>query len=191
VVLMGNSYYKEHVAGRDFRVSAGSFFQVNSGGAEALVSLVDEYLALSGDERLVDLCCGVGLFALSLAGRAEHVTGIEADSSAVADFRYNAQDLENVTIVEGSAARVLPRIGGPVDGLVLDPPRSGAGERVVGEIVRLAPKRLVYVSCDPATLARDARRLTGSGYRLDRVQPIDLFPQTFHIESVSLFSREA
>ncbi|MFC2015315.1 23S rRNA (uracil(1939)-C(5))-methyltransferase RlmD [Chloroflexota bacterium] len=191
VVLMGNPFYREHVAGRDFRVSAGSFFQVNSGGAEALVSLVDDYLALSGDERLVDLYCGVGLFSLSLAGSVVHMIAVESDSSAVADFRHNARDLENVTLIEGTAGRILPRIEGPVDGLILDPPRSGAGDQVVDEIVRLAPSRVVYVSCDPATLARDARRLTGTGYRLDQVQPVDLFPQTYHVESVALFIRDA
>jgi 23S rRNA (uracil1939-C5)-methyltransferase len=186
-VLMGNPYLVEHVAGRDFRVSAGSFFQVNTGGAEVLVSLVSDYLAPSGDETLVDLYCGVGLFGLALADRVARVVGVEADPSAAIDFRYNAQGLDHVQLVEGVAKTSLPRVEGPVDLLVLDPPRSGAGRRVVGEMARLAPRRIAYVSCDPATLARDARYLTEAGYQLEEVQPVDLFPQTYHVESVALF----
>jgi 23S rRNA (uracil1939-C5)-methyltransferase len=187
VVMMGQPYLVEHVAGRDYRVSVGSFFQVNTAGAEALVALVRDYLAPAGGETLVDLYCGVGLFGLSLAEQVEQVIGVEQDPSSAADFRHNAQGLEHVELVEGAADTMLPRIGGPVDLLVLDPPRAGAGARVVGEIARLSPRRAVYVSCDPATLARDARYLVEAGYHLAEVQPVDLFPQTFHIESVALF----
>jgi 23S rRNA (uracil1939-C5)-methyltransferase len=190
VVLVGNSYLTEHVAGRDYRISAGSFFQVNTAGAEVLVALVREYLAPSGDETLVDLYSGVGLFGLALAGSVGHVIGVEADPSAVADFRYNACGLAHVELLEGKAETALARIEGRVDLLVLDPPRSGAGRQVVGGIARLSPRRIAYVSCDPATLARDARYLVDSGYRLHQVQAVDLFPQTYHIESVALFVME-
>jgi 23S rRNA (uracil1939-C5)-methyltransferase len=186
-VLMGSSHLVEHVAGRDYRVSAGSFFQVNTGGAEALVSLVHGYLAPMGDEILVDLYCGVGLFGLALADRVGRVIGVEADPSAAADFRHNAQGLDHVHLVEGPVKTSLPRVEGPVDLLILDPPRSGAGRRVVGEIARLAPRRIAYVSCDPATLSRDARYLTEAGFHLEEVQPVDLFPQTYHVEAVALF----
>jgi 23S rRNA (uracil1939-C5)-methyltransferase len=162
---------------------------VNTGGAEALVALVRAYLAPAGDETLVDLYCGVGLFGLALADSVGRVIGIEVGPSAVADFRRNTEGMDHVELVEGKAQTVLARLEGPVDLLVLDPPRSGAGARVVGEIARLAPARVVYISCDPATLARDARYLTDAGYQLDDVQPLDLFPQTFHIESVALFAR--
>jgi 23S rRNA (uracil1939-C5)-methyltransferase len=191
VVLMGNPFLVEHVAGRDYRVSAGSFFQVNTGGAEALVALVREYLALAGHETLVDLYCGVGLFGLALADSVGRMVGVEADPSAVADWRHNAQGMDHVELMEGKVQAVLPRLEGPVDLLLLDPPRSGAGERVIGEIARLGPRWAVYVSCDPATLARDARRLVDVGYQLRDVQPLDLFPQTFHIESVALFERDS
>jgi 23S rRNA (uracil1939-C5)-methyltransferase len=191
VVMMGNSYLVEQVAGHDYRISAGSFFQVNTGGAEVLVALVGDYLAPKGDETLVDLYCGVGLFGLPLAGRVKQVIGVEADPSAAADFRHNAQGLAQVELVEGTAERALSRVGGPVDLVVLDPPRSGAGMQVVGEIARLSPRRVAYVSCDPATLARDAGRLVAAGYQLEEVQPVDLFPQTFHVESVALFVRRA
>jgi len=187
VVLMGNAYLTERVAGRDYRISAGSFFQVNTAGAEALVALVTEYLAPKGGETLLDLYCGVGLFGLALAGRVGRVVGIEAAGSAAADFRYNARDLAHVDLLAGKVECLLPTLEEPVDLVVLDPPRSGAGKRVVDEIARLRPRRVVYVSCDPATLARDARYLTEAGFRLAKVQPLDLFPQTYHIESLALF----
>jgi 23S rRNA (uracil1939-C5)-methyltransferase len=190
VVLMGNSHFHEEVAGREYRVSAGSFFQVNTAGAEALVALVRDYLAPTGSEILVDAYCGVGLFGLALTDRVEQLIGVEADPSAIADFRHNAQGLDHVALIEGAAQTSLVRLGGPIDLMVLDPPRSGAEKQVVAEIVRLQPLRLVYVSCDPATLARDARHLTNAGYRLEEVQPVDLFPQTYHVEAVALFVRD-
>jgi 23S rRNA (uracil1939-C5)-methyltransferase len=190
VVLMGNSFLVEHVAGRDFCVSAGSFFQVNTAAAQVLVDLVVEFLAPTGSEILVDLYCGVGLFGLALADRVERVIGIESDPSSAADFRHNARGLDHVRLIESKAQGVLPRLQERVDLVVLDPPRTGAGERVIGEISQLGPQRVAYVSCDPATLARDARHLTATGYRLKNVQPVDLFPQTYHVESVALFAKE-
>ncbi len=189
VVLMGLPYLRERVAGRSYRISAGSFFQVNTGGAEALVALVDEFLAPTGDETLLDLYCGVGLFGLALAPKVGRVIGVEASPGACADFRDNAQGLSHVEVREGQVQAVLPDVQERVDLLILDPPRSGAGAGVVAEIARLAPRRIAYVSCDPATLARDARALVDAGFRLERVQPVDLFPQTYHIESVALFTR--
>ncbi len=189
VVLMGDTSLVEYVAGREHRISAGSFFQVNTAGAEALVALVHDLLLPSGDDTLLDLFCGVGLFGLALAGQVGRVVGVESAPSAAADFRANAAGLKHVTLMEGKAQEVLARVEGSVDLVVLDPPRAGAGERVVAEIARLGPRRIVYVSCDPATLARDARHLVDAGYGLDVVQPVDLFPQTFHVESVNLFVR--
>ena len=187
-VLMGNAYLTECVAGRDYRISAGSFFQVNTAGAEALISVVADYLAPMPDDVLLDLYCGVGLFGLALAERVGRVIAVEYDPSAIADFKHNARELDHVELLEGKAQSALPHLKQSVDLMLLDPPRSGAGEKVVDEMVRLAPRRIAYVSCDPATLARDARRLTERGYRLVEVQPIDLFPQTFHVESVALFA---
>ena len=189
VVLLGHPHYFEHVAGRDYRVSAGSFFQVNTGGAEALVSLVREGLPQTPGNTVVDLYSGVGLFTLALADRAGRVVGVEAAASAAADFRHNARDMEHVQLVEDTVHSALAQIQGPVDALVLDPPRSGAGREVMRDISRLSPERVVYVSCDPATLARDARILVEGGYELQEVQPLDLFPQTYHIETLALFSK--
>jgi 23S rRNA (uracil1939-C5)-methyltransferase len=190
VVLMGDPHLVEHVAGRDYYISAGSFFQVNTAGAEVLVALVHDYLAPTGDETLLDLYCGVGLFGLSLAKQVGRAVGVEADPSAAADFRRNAQGMDHVSLLEGKVQAALAHLEEPVDLVVLDPPRSGAGERAIAEIARLAPRRIVYVSCDPATLARDARRLVDSGYQPEQVQPVDLFPQTYHVESVALFTRQ-
>jgi 23S rRNA (uracil1939-C5)-methyltransferase len=191
VVLMGNRYLTEHVAGRDYRISPGSFFQVNTGGAEALVALIGDYLSPTGSETLVDLYCGVGLFGLVFANNVKRVIGVELDAGASADFRHNAHGLENVTLLEGEAKTELARIEETVELLVLDPPRAGAGQEVVREVVRLSPERIAYVSCDPATLARDAHYLVEGGYELREVQPVDMFPQTYHIESVALFTRQA
>jgi 23S rRNA (uracil1939-C5)-methyltransferase len=190
VVLMGDSVLIDSVAGHDFHISAGSFFQVNTAGAEALVSLVPGYLDPQGHETLVDLYCGVGLFGLVMADSVGRVIGVESSASAAADFQRNARGRANVELLEGKAKDAMARIQEPVDLLVLDPPRSGAGAPTVGEIARLGPSRIVYVSCDPATFSRDSRRFAEQGYGLRLVQPLDLFPQTFHVESVAVFEKD-
>jgi 23S rRNA (uracil1939-C5)-methyltransferase len=187
VVLMGDAHLTEYVAGRDFRVSAGSFFQVNTAGAEALVALVKDYVAATGGERILDLYAGVGLFGLALADDVAHIIGVEADPSAAADFRHNARDKRHVELVEQPVEQALSRMDGPIHAIMLDPPRSGAGRDTMRKIAQLLPERVVYVSCDPATLARDASDLVKAGYQLEEVQPVDLFPQTFHVEAVAHF----
>lgn len=192
VTLVGRDYLFEQVAGHEYRVSAGSFFQVNTGGAEALVDTVTGHLSPRPHETLLDLYCGVGLFSLALAGQVAQVIAVEAQSGAVADARFNveAAGLDNVHVVEGDVARVLATLARPIHAAIADPPRSGCGSEVMTQLVSLRPERLVYVACDPATLARDAKTLTAAGYRLVEVQPLDLFPQTYHIESVGLFVRD-
>ncbi len=189
VNLIGSNYITEVIAGRRFRISATSFFQVNTAAAEELVRVVSEYLAPAGDEALLDAYCGVGTFALSLADKVGHVIGIEEDAGAVADARLNVAELANVEFIEGSVEAFLPQLDRPIDLAVLDPPRQGCKPEALAALVELAPRRIVYVSCDPATLARDARKLAEGGYQLVEVQPVDMFPQTYHIESVALFGR--
>ena len=189
VNLIGNNYITEVVAGRRFRVSATSFFQVNTAAAEELVRVVGEYLAPAGDETLLDAYCGVGTFALSLADKVGQVIGIEEAAGAVADARLNVAELANVEFIEGSVEASLPQLDRRIDLAVLDPPRQGCKPEALAALIELAPHRIVYVSCDPATLARDARKLAGGGYRLVEVQPVDMFPQTYHIESVALFGK--
>lgn len=184
--LIGNNYITELVAGRRFRISATSFFQVNTAVAEELIRLVGHYLAPAGNEVLLDAYCGVGTFALSLADKVGHVIGIEEAAGAVADARLNASDLTNVEFIEGKVETVLPQLDTRIDLAVLDPPRQGCKPEALTALIKLAPHRIVYVSCDPATLARDARTLAEGGYQLVEVQPVDMFPQTYHIESVAL-----
>jgi 23S rRNA (uracil1939-C5)-methyltransferase len=189
--LIGNNFITERVAGRTFRVSARSFFQVNTPQAETLVRCVTDYLDLTGHDSVLDLYSGVGLFALSLADRAEHVVGIEGNSGAAADFVFNAEEMEadNVTILAGPVEEVLADLEMPVDAAVMDPPRTGVDQEALAALARLAPERIVYVSCDPATLARDGRALAEAGYALEVIQPVDMFPQTYHVETVSLWMK--
>ncbi|MGD2177711.1 MAG: 23S rRNA (uracil(1939)-C(5))-methyltransferase RlmD, partial [Anaerolineae bacterium] len=185
--LVGDNRITEVVAGHSYGVSATSFFQVNTPQAAELVRLAMAYLDLEGDETVLDAFCGVGLFTLHLAERAELVIGVESAASAVDDLLQNTEGHGNVEIVEGAAEDVLPEITVPLDAALLDPPRGGLDRFAVDALVELGPERIVYVSCDPATLARDAKRLRNKGYRLVETQPVDMFPQTYHVESVSLF----
>ncbi|MGQ9803697.1 MAG: class I SAM-dependent RNA methyltransferase [Anaerolineae bacterium] len=187
IPLIGQTYITEQVAGYTYRVSAPSFFQANTPQAERLVGLVLEYLALEGREVVLDGYCGVGLFTLPLAERAGLVVAVEMDSAAVDDLLANVADGENVEVVEGPVEAVLADRAGTLDAAVVDPPRGGLSPAALEGLIAARPARLVYVSCDPATLARDARRLSAAGYRLEVVQPVDMFPQTYHIETVSLW----
>jgi 23S rRNA (uracil1939-C5)-methyltransferase len=185
--LVGDNMITEVVAGHSYRVSASSFFQVNTPQAAQLVRLAMAYLDLHGDETVLDAFCGVGLFTLHLAERADLVVAVESSPSAVDDLMENTQDQSNVEIIEGAVEDVLPEITVPLDAALLDPPRGGVDRFALDALVELEPERIAYVSCDPATLARDARRLRSGGYRLAETQPVDMFPQTYHVESVSLF----
>lgn len=189
VNLIGSNHIIEVVSGRSFHISATSFFQINTAAAEELVRVVGEYLAPAGDETLLDAYCGVGTFALSLADKVGQVIGIEEAAGAVADARLNAAEMDNVEFIEGGVEAILPRLDRPIDLAVLDPPRQGCKPEALAALIELAPCRIVYVSCDPATLARDARKLTDGGYQLVEVQPVDMFPQTYHIESAALFEK--
>lgn len=188
--LIGEPWLEEEVAGRTFRYAADSFFQVNTVGAEAMVDLALEMLAPQGHETLLDGYCGVGLFALSLARHVGQVIAVEESWVACEDFAWNARDVDNVALFEGPVDEVLATFDAEerIHLAIIDPPRSGGGQSTVEQLVRLGIPKLLYVSCDPATLARDARLLVEAGYSLQQVQPIDMFPQTFHIESLALFT---
>jgi len=187
--LVGLDYLTEVVCGREFRISATSFFQVNSEQAGQLVDLILDALALEGDEIVLDAYCGVGLFTTFIAERASLVIGIEINPDAVDDAVHNLADAENVTLLEGQVEHALSEIEEQIDAVVLDPPRGGVEKEALDALADQAPECIVYVSCDPATFARDARRLVRKGYTLDWVQPVDLFPQTYHVETVSLLTR--
>jgi len=176
-----------------FRVSPGSFFQVNTPMAALLAEEVIRALesGLPGGGRraaVLDLYCGAGLFSRALAPRVGEVVGVEMAPSACADFRHNLRGLDNVRLLPGPVEEVLPRLSLRPEAAVVDPPRAGLGRRAVRALAALAPSLLVYLSCDPATLARDARELVRSGYRLHSVRLFDLFPQTYHLETLSVWS---
>lgn len=187
VNLIGRNDLNEMVAGHTYRISASSFFQVNTPQAAQLVRLALEYLDLRGDEVVLDGYSGVGLFAVPLAERAGLTIAVETDPWAVEDLLENTAALENVEVIEGPVEAALAGLKQPLDAAVVDPPRTGLTREALEGLVAAAPRRIVYVSCDPATLARDGRRLVDAGYHLVQVQPVDMFPQTYHIETVSLW----
>lgn len=190
LTLVGDSHIVEEVRGRRFRISAATFFPVNTEQLERLIEVVRGYLAPEGHEVLLDACCGVGTFGLSLAGEVSQVIGVEKSNSALADARFNAQNEENVDLIGGRIEDILPDLV-KVDLALLNPPRQGCGRAVIAQLLRLAPDKIVYVSCNPATLARDIKRLGEGGYHLVEAQPVDIFPQAYHIEAVALLERSA
>jgi 23S rRNA (uracil1939-C5)-methyltransferase len=177
------------VSGRSFRVSAGSFFQVNTAMAEKMVEHLLQNLSLQTDMTVLDAYCGVGLFSAFLAPRVGQLVGVESSPSAADDFVENLDEFENVTLYEAAAEDVLPVLDLQPDIILVDPPRSGLEPRALDGLLALNPRVLVYISCDPATLGRDAKRLVSAGYSLLKITPFDLFPQTYHIESISFWER--
>jgi 23S rRNA (uracil1939-C5)-methyltransferase len=174
------------IRGAVFKVSPDSFFQVNSSLLPILIDQVLAGLDLQGHETVLDAYCGVGLFSRFIAPQADRVIGIESSPSAVADARVNLSSFEGVELYAGRVEDVLPQLADPIDAVVLDPPRAGCGPQVLQALIARPIDRLVYVSCDPATLARDVRQLVAGGYRLIEIQPLDMFPHTYHIEAVAL-----
>src|SRR5688572_16033372 len=187
VGIAGNDHIVIRVLDRDFRVSAASFFQVNTVMTEKMVHHLLSCLPVFPTTILLDVYCGVGLFSAFFATKCNTVIGIESSPSACEDFAVNLDEFENVELYEESAEDVIPHLEVKPDVVLVDPPRTGLEKRVIDGLLRLKPRLIAYVSCDPSTLARDAARLINGGYRLKDVTPFDLFPQTYHIESVSLF----
>ncbi len=193
VVLAGSESLVMEVKGRYFRLSAGSFFQVNTFMAAALVEgLMDglvKYTSSDPHSTVLDVYSGVGLFSAFLAPRVGRLIAVESSPNAVEDFAANLDEFENVEIYEAPAEAVLPALGiQHPQAIVIDPPRAGLERRALDAIVSIHPEVLAYISCDPSTLARDARRLIESGYALQALTPYDLFPQTYHIESLSFWT---
>jgi 23S rRNA (uracil1939-C5)-methyltransferase len=194
-VLHGTETIDEELGGLRLRISADAFFQTNTEMAERLYAVAAEYADLQGWERLYDLFCGIGTIGLSLATRAGEVWGLEIVEEAIGDAMANARlnEIDNARFFAGDvrlAMRDLVARAGRPDVLVVDPPRAGLSAKVVRRVIEAAPKRLVYVSCNPTTLAPNAAQLVQAGYVLRRVRPVDMFPQTPHIECVALLERQ-
>ncbi len=182
-LLAGQGHIEEILCGLTFKVSPASFFQVNPAQAQKLYQKTLEFAALTGAETVLDAYCGVGTLSLLLAQKAQHVIGVECVPEAIADAKENAQknNIANVTFHAMAAEKLsLPSL----DVAVLNPPRKGCDKEFLLRLAELAPERIVYISCDPATLARDLSVLHERGYQIKEVQPFDMFPQTAHVETL-------
>jgi 23S rRNA (uracil1939-C5)-methyltransferase len=196
-VVTGEGTIRETLGGLTFSVSAGSFFQTNTEQAEKLYGVAKEFASLKKTDTVYDLYCGTGTIAMFVADAVKEVVGIESVGSALADAEKNAKrnGIRNCSFVLGDLKERITKDTGWMkdhakpDVLIIDPPRSGMHPDVVEEIVKLAVPRIVYVSCNPASQARDAKALCSGGYQLREMQPLDMFPHTYHIENVALFER--
>jgi 23S rRNA (uracil1939-C5)-methyltransferase len=193
-LLAGSDHLEEEIGGMRVRIASNAFFQTNTEMAERLYGLAIDYAQPTGTDRVYDLYCGIGTIGLMLAPRVAEVWGLELIEEAVADAIANARlnEVDNARFFAGDvrlALRELVQQAGRPDTLVVDPPRSGLSQKVVRRIIEAGPRRVVYVSCNPTTLAPNAAQLVEAGYRLQRVRPVDMFPQTPHIECVALLER--
>lgn len=192
--VLGEERLRERLCGLELEMSHGAFFQTNTEMAERLYAVAAEYAGLGGGERVFDLYCGIGTIGMTMAAQAGEVWGLEIVPEAIADAERNAERnrIENAHFVAGSARTgvrpLLERAGKP-DVVLVDPPRPGLSQKIVRRLLECEAKRIVYVSCNPTTLAPNAAQLVEAGYTLRRVRPVDMFPQTPHIECVALFDR--
>ncbi len=192
--VLGEERLREELCGLRFEMSHGAFFQTNTEMAERLYAIAAEFAGLSGGERVFDLYCGIGTIGLTMAAKAGEVWGLEIVPDAIADAERNAKrnGIENARFLAASArtgVRPLLEQAGKPDVVVIDPPRAGLSQKIVRRVLECEAKRIVYVSCNPTTLAPNAAQLTEAGYTLRRVKPVDMFPQTPHIECVALLER--
>jgi len=193
--IWGESYIHEKIGDLTFAISARSFFQVNTVQTEKLYEQALKYADLDAEDIVIDAYCGTGSISLFLAQGAKKVYGIEIVPEAVADAKKNAKlnGIENAEFVVGAAEKVMPtwkKDGMKPNVIVVDPPRKGCDEKLLQAMIEMAPERIVYVSCNPATLARDLKILETGGFATQEVQPVDMFPRTHHVECVTLLQRE-
>lgn len=193
-LIAGRDRLREEIGGLRMHISPSAFFQTNTEMAERLYELAIDYAQPGGTDRVFDLYCGIGTIGLLMAPRVAEVWGLELIEAAIADAIAGARrnEIDNVHFFAGDvrlALRELVERAGRPDLLVVDPPRSGVSQKVVRRIIEAGPRRIVYVSCNPTTLAPNAAQLVEAGYALRRVRPVDMFPQTPHIEAVALLER--
>ena len=193
--IHGSDYIEDILCGLRFRISPLSFYQVNPEGTELLYGKAKEYAALTGEETLLDLYCGTGTIGLTMADKVKSLIGVEIIPQAIENAKENARlnGIENVRFVCDDAtgmAKILYDEGIRPDVVILDPPRKGCTPEVIETVAKMGPDRVVYVSCDPATLARDLAIFEKLGYETVKATAVDMFPRTTHVESVVLLSRE-
>jgi 23S rRNA (uracil1939-C5)-methyltransferase len=192
--VLGEEYLKEELCGLKWQISPGAFFQTNTEMAERLYGVAAEFAGLTGSEKVFDLFCGIGTIGLTMAAQAGEVWGVEIVPEAIEDAERNAK-LNEIGNAHFLAANVRTGVrpllvqAGKPDVVVVDPPRAGLSQKIVRRLIECEAKRIVYVSCNPTTLAPNAAQLVEAGYRLTRVRPVDMFPQTPHIECVALFEK--
>ena len=189
IVLYGPGFIKDRLMGLTFRISPSSFYQVNPVQTEVLYNTAMDYAELTGKETVIDAYCGTGTIGLIAAKNAKKVIGVELNKDAVKDARINAKEngITNAEIYAGDAGRFMVDMASKnqkADVVFMDPPRAGSDEKFLSSVIKLGPKRVVYVSCNPETLARDLKYLTGNGYQAMKIQPVDNFPFCDHIETV-------
>ena len=192
--VLGEERLREQLCGLELEMSHGAFFQTNTEMAERLYAVVAEFAGLSGSERVFDLYCGIGTIGLTMAAKAGEVWGLEIVPEAIADAERNAKanEVGNIHFLAANARTgvrpLLVQTGKP-EVVVVDPPRAGLSQKIVRRLIECEAKKIVYVSCNPTTLAPNAAQLVEAGYKLKRVRPVDMFPQTPHIECVALLEK--
>ncbi len=194
-VLFGRGYIEDTLCGYTFRISPRSFYQINPTQTERLYRTALEMAKLKKTDRVLDAYCGVGTIGIIAAGQAGQVVGVELNGDAVRDARINARRnaLNNIAFIQADAGEYMVELaqsGEKVDVVLMDPPRAGSDKAFLQSLLTLAPSRVVYVSCNPETQARDLRELIHGGYRVTAIQPVDMFPHTAHVEAVALLSRQ-
>ena len=194
MVLFGQDYYTDELLGHTFKISHQSFYQINSEQTEKLYGFAVEFADLTGEEIVVDAYSGIGTMTLALAEEAKKIYGVEIVAPAIENARTNAADngIENVEYEVADAGDWLvekAKEGMAIDVVVVDPPRKGLAKEFIEAVLEIQPEKMVYVSCNPSTLARDLGLLSEGGYTVEKVQPVDMFPQTHHIESVTLLTK--
>lgn len=194
-VIFGEERILDYIGELKFYISAESFFQVNPVQTEVLYNKALEYADLNGNETVFDIYCGIGTISLFLAKKAKKVYGIESVNQAIKDAKENAKlnRINNVEFYSGNAEEVFPNFhkeGVRADVVVVDPPRKGCDPRVIDTIIKMKPEKVVYVSCNPSTLARDLKILSENGFKIEEVQPVDMFPHTTHVECVVLIEKK-
>lgn len=194
--IYGKGYIEDVLCGCTFRISPKSFYQVNPVQTEILYQKAVEYAGLTGKEKVIDAYCGIGTIGIVASKYAKEVIGVELNADAVRDARVNAKrnEIKNIRFTQGDAGKFMVALAEEnetVDVVFMDPPRAGSDEAFLSSVVKLGPKKVVYISCNPQTLKRDLKYLTKNGYQVRRMQPVDMFGFTEHLETVTLLVRKA